>query len=352
MAWMIYGANGYTGRLTAELAVAAGHKPILAGRRATAVVPLAGELGLPHRIFDLSNPADTRAGLEGVELVLHCAGPFSATSRPMLDGCLAVGAHYLDITGEIAVFERVFARDPEIRRAGVVAIPGVGFDVVPTDTMAALLAEALPTATHLELAFAGLGGGVSQGTAKSAVEGMPYGGAARVWGRIKRVPPAWKTKEVPLGGKPRFVVSIPWGDVSTAYHSTGIPNITAYAAFPRSTVPWMKRSASIAPLLATSWMQRFLKAQVERRVQGPTPEQRATGQSLVWGRAEDADGHWVEGNLSTPEGYLFTARSSVKAVERVLAGGIEAGAKTPTRAFGSGFLATIEGVTIEPLRRG
>jgi saccharopine dehydrogenase (NAD+, L-lysine-forming) len=114
----------------------------------------------------------------------------------------------------------------------------------------------------------------------------------------------------------------------------------------------MKRSASVAPLLGTTWMQRFLKAQIERRVHGPTPEQRASGQSLVWGRVEDDGGRWVEGNLAVPEGYLFTARSSVKAVERVLAGGIEAGAKTPTRAFGPGFLATIEGVTIEPLRRG
>src|SRR5690606_5088937 len=98
---------------------------------------------------------------QGVDLVLHCAGPFGETSRPMLKACLRAGAHYLDITGEIAVFEAVMARDPEIRRAGVAAIPGVGFDVVPTDGLAALLGQALPGATHLELAFAGLGGGVS-----------------------------------------------------------------------------------------------------------------------------------------------------------------------------------------------
>ncbi len=350
--WMIYGANGYTGQLTAELAVEHGHKPVLAGRRATAIVPLAERLGLEHRIFGLDDRRDAIAALHGIDAVLHCAGPFSATSQPMLSACLGAGAHYLDITGEIAVFERVFARGPEIAARGISAIPGVGFDVVPTDTMAALLAAELPNATHLELAFAGLGGGVSQGTAKSAVEGLPHGGAARIKGRIKKVPPGWKTKTVRLGEKDTFVVSIPWGDVSTAYQSTGIPNITTYAAFPRSAVPWMKRAALVSGLIARPSVQAFLKGQVEKRVKGPTAEQRATGRSLVWGRAEDEAGHWVEGNLEVAEGYKFTAQSSLAAVQRVLAGGVPVGALTPTKAFGSGFLASLEGVKIHPVRRG
>ena len=234
--WMIYGANGYTGRLCAERAVARGLAPILAGRRGDAVARLAAELGLAHRAFALDDSTAVDEGLRDVELVLHCAGPFSATSRPMLDACVRAGSHYLDVTGEIAVFEAVHARTAELATAGVVAIPGVGFDVVPTDCLAASLAAALPNATRLELAFAGLGGGVSQGTAKTMVEGLPHGGAARIDGRIRVVPHAWKTRTISLGGKEREVVSIGWGDVSTAFHSTGIPNITTYTVLPRSAL--------------------------------------------------------------------------------------------------------------------
>ncbi|MCB9682864.1 MAG: saccharopine dehydrogenase NADP-binding domain-containing protein [Alphaproteobacteria bacterium] len=352
MSWMIYGANGYTGQLCAEEAVARGMAPVLAGRNGPALAALGARLGLPHVTFDLSDVTATARHLEGVAVVLHCAGPFSATSGPMLDACLRTGTAYLDITGELGVFEAVFARGAALAEAGVVAVPGVGFDVVPTDTMAARLGDALPDATALHLAFAGLGGGVSQGTAKTAVEGLPHGGAARIGGRIQAVPPAWRTREVPLGDKERFVVSIPWGDVSTAFHTTGIPDITCYAAFPRSSVRWMKAGAVVGPLLALGPVQRLLKRVVEATIAGPDADQRARGISHVWGRAEAADGRWVESTLSTPEGYRFTALSSVEAVARVLGGDVAPGAHTPSRAFGVDFLAGIDGVTLDPIRSG
>lgn len=352
MTWMIYGANGYTGRLCAEAAASRGLKPILAGRRVSAVAPLATALDLDHRVFSLDDVADAARALEGVDVVLHCAGPFSATSQPMLDACLRSGTHYLDITGEIAVFEAIFARHPEIRRAGIVAIPGVGFDVVPTDAMAAKLAAALPSADRLELAFAGLGGGVSRGTARTALEGLPKGGAARLEGRIKRVPNAWKTREVRLGERRRQVVSVPWGDVSTAYHTTGIPNITVYAAFPPAMIRTMKATAGLQGVLGAAPLQALLRGIVDARVDGPGEEQRARGASFVWGRAEDADGHWVEGHLRTPEGYRFTVLSGLAAVQRLLDGAPSPGAYTPATAFGADFVDGLEGVVVDEITRG
>ncbi|HWS71956.1 MAG TPA: saccharopine dehydrogenase NADP-binding domain-containing protein, partial [Thermoanaerobaculia bacterium] len=147
MQFLIYGANGYTGELIAREAARRGLKPILAGRSREAIEPLARELGLESRIFGVDAPR-----LEGVDVVLHCAGPFSQTSAPMVSACLAAKAHYLDITGELAVFEAVHARDAEAKRAGIALIPGVGFDVVPTDSVAAMLADSLPGATDLVLA--------------------------------------------------------------------------------------------------------------------------------------------------------------------------------------------------------
>src|SRR5580765_7458313 len=151
--WMIYGANGYTGRLAARLAKDSKLSPVLAGRHAEHIRPLARELGLESRVFDLDDPAVATANLQGVAAVLHCAGPFSATSRPMLTACLRATTHYLDITGEIPVFEDIHSREREIIEAGIIAIPGVGFDVVPTDCLAAMLKRELPSATHLKLAF-------------------------------------------------------------------------------------------------------------------------------------------------------------------------------------------------------
>lgn len=349
--WMIYGANGYTGRLVVERAVALGLKPVVAGRKENAIGPWAFPLGLDYRIFSLDDPDALDAGLDGIDAVLHCAGPFSATSQPMLDACLRKRVHYLDITGEIGVFEAIAARDAELKAAGVSAIPGVGFDVVPTDGMAAMLADQLPGARWLELAFMGLGG-VSPGTAKTAVEGLPNGGAARIQGKIRKVAPGWRTKWVTLGGKSRHIVSIPWGDIATAYQSTGIPNIVCYMAVPPSAVRWMKLGDKLSGLLAMPWVQDFLKKQVERRVGGPDAAERTRGASYVWGRVEDPSGQWVEGHLTTPEGYLFTARASVAAVQRVLAGGVAHGALTPSMAFGRDFVASIEGVVIDPFTRG
>src|SRR6185295_12866016 len=97
-----------------------GFTPILAGRSTEQVQPLARELGFESRVFDLADPAVVARNLDGVAAVLHCAGPFSATSRPMLAGCVRARTHYLDITGEIAVFEDIHARGEEFRNAGIV----------------------------------------------------------------------------------------------------------------------------------------------------------------------------------------------------------------------------------------
>ncbi len=349
--WMIYGANGYTGQLTAELAVKSGEKPILAGRSEDKIRPLAERLGLDFRIFTLDDiDAATRA-LDGIRAVAHEAGPFSATSRPMVKACLAARTHYTDITGEIAVFESVMRRDADAKKAGVVLMPGVGFDVVPTDCMAALLHAALPDATELDLAIAALGGGPSAGTTKTAVEGLGMGGAARIDNKIQRVPFAWRTRDAHFASKTRHVVSIPWGDVSTAWHTTRIPNITTYMAMPKTSVKWIKALALVAPLMRTSAMQAMLKSLVTATVKGPSPDARESGRSEVWGEARTADGRTVSAALTAPEGYTFTAASTLHIIKRLLAGEVAPGASTPAKAFGPKLLDDIGGVTVTPITK-
>src|SRR4051812_14952024 len=169
------------------------------------------------------------AAVGEVAAVLHCAGPFSHTSRPMADACLRTKTHYLDITGEAAVIESLAARDEEAKRSGVMLLPCVGFDVVPTDCLAAHLKRRLPSATRLALAIQGIGR-ISRGTATTMVENINRGGLIRRGGKLQSVPAAWKTREIDFGRGPRSATTIPWGDVATAFYSTGIPNIVVYAA--------------------------------------------------------------------------------------------------------------------------
>jgi short subunit dehydrogenase-like uncharacterized protein len=187
--FVIYGANGYTGALTARAAVERGMRPILAGRNAAALAALAGELGLDYRVVALDDPAGLDNLLDGVTAVLHCAGPFVFTSQPMADACLRNGVHYLDITGEIGVYEALAARDAAAKTAGVMLLPGVGFDIVPSDCLAAHLKRRLPSATRLTLGLRALGG-VSQGTALTGLEAMARGegGMVRRGGKLTPVP--------------------------------------------------------------------------------------------------------------------------------------------------------------------
>jgi len=343
---LLYGANGYTGRLIAEEAKKRGLPLILAGRRAEAVEPIATALSCPSLCFPLEDPEIVARMLEPFQALLLAAGPFSRTSAPALDACLKTGTAYLDITGEIEVFEACFARHDEAVKAGVPVLPGTGFDVVPSDGLAAALAAKLPAAHQLQLAFRGFK--TSAGTMKTMIEGIPKGGAARIGGRIVRVPPAWKTMTVPFPDKPRLAMTIPWGDVSTAFRSTGIENIEVYMAVPPSAISAARRSAFFAPVLGWGLVQDFLKARAERNVKGPTEEERREERSYLWGRVATRHGEReVTGTLVTPEGYALTALTAVTCAERVLAGTVKPGAWTPSQAFGAGFIETIPGCQLK-----
>jgi short subunit dehydrogenase-like uncharacterized protein len=348
---LIYGANGYTGRLIVQQALEQGLRPILSGRDAESVRVLAREHDLEARPAALDDTPALDRALAGCRAVLHCAGPFSRTSKRMADACLRAGTHYLDITGEIAVFEMLASRSAEAQRAGVMLLPGVGFDVVPSDCLAAHLHRRLPSATWLVLAFHG-GTGVSRGTATTLIENINRGGAVRRGGRITPVPAAWRRRDIDYGDRVRRSVTIPWGDIATAYHSTGIPNIEVYAAAPRSAIRGMIIARYFAPLLATAPAQRLLKRRIRAGAPGPTEAERRGAVARLWGEAWNDAGERVRSRLRTPDGYTLTALTAVAAARRVLAGRTTAGFQTPSLAFGADFILEITGVEREDLPIG
>ena len=345
---LCYGSNGSTGQLIVERALERGLRPVLAGRNAEAIERQAASLGLEHRVFPLDEPSALDAGLAGIDVVIHCAGPFARTSRPMADACLRVGAHYLDITGEIEVFEALAARDAEAKGKGVMLLPGVGFDVVPSDCLAAHLARRLPTATRLALGFQALGG-LSRGTATTMIESGGQGGMVRRGGVLVPVPAAWKTRRIDFGAGPRLATTIPWGDVATAFYSTGIGDVEVYVAVPSSARRTMIVSRYVGWLLGMAPVRALLLRAVRRRPPGPDSAARARGVSRLWGEATDAEGRRVVSRLTGPEGYTLTALTAVAAVERVLDGRVRPGFQTPSLAFGADFVMEIDGITREDL---
>lgn len=342
--FLIYGANGYTGELITRFASEQGLKPILAGRNADKIEALAKQFEMPFRVFSLEDKEKTDAALQEAEFVLHCAGPFSLTSAPMVEACLRNKRHYTDITGEIAVFEAMAARDKAAKDAGIMIMPGVGFDVVPSDCLARHLKNRLSSATNLTLAFYGLGR-ISHGTQATMTMNVGKGGAVRRNGKITSVPAAYKTREIDFGELQKTGVTIPWGDVSTAFYSTEIPNIEVYTVMPQSNLKMLKLSRYLGWLLATKPFQNYLQKQIPSG--GPSDEEREKGKTFLWGEAGDDAGNKVESRQFGMEGYTMTALTALKIAEKILDGNFCTGFQTPAKCYGADLILEIEGVRRE-----
>lgn len=340
---LLYGANGYTGKLILELSVQLGIKPILAGRNANAIRSFAESNSLPCRIGALEDRAAMDALLTDVDVVIHAAGPFSVTARPMMEACIRNKVHYLDITGEIGVFEMAAQLGKEARAAGIMLMPGVGFDVVPTDCMAKHLKTLMPDATHLALAFDNIGGAISHGTATTMAQSLGEGGAIRSKGKIIRSPLGAYHRWVDFGKGSRFAMSIPWGDVATAYHTTGIPNIIAYTAIK----PWIHRLLKLQglfnPVLKSRRARKMVQNYINRQPPGPSTEMRNRSISLVWGEVSNPKGEKISGRMSCMNSYSLTAYSSLLIAKKVLAGQFKPGYQTPAGCYGEGLVGEIPG---------
>ncbi|HKY50605.1 MAG TPA: saccharopine dehydrogenase NADP-binding domain-containing protein, partial [Candidatus Limnocylindria bacterium] len=344
---LLYGANGLLGSTIARAMASAGLRPILAGRSGASVWPIAAELGLEHRAFDLGDQTTTRSALGGVRVVLNCAGPFIRTYRPLAEACMATGSHYLDLTGEPPVYEGLASLDTDARRAGSMLLPGVGFDVSATDCLALHLKQRLPTATELVLAFEVRGpAALPPGTANTFVEMAPYGLTLRRRdGRIEAAPRYGGSRVIDFGDGAVRVERLTWGDYVMAYHSTAIPNIETYVNF----------GARVMPLIALAkWTNAMFRVRAVRSLArrmiptGPTAAQRARTSTNVWGEVRDVDGHRAAARLHGPEaGVEWTSRAAVAAARRALAGDVRPGFQTPARAYGPDFVLEIDGVSRE-----
>lgn len=340
--WVIYGSYGYTGRLISERAAQENKHVVLSGRNEEKLKQQAQQLNLHHRAADLNDHLRMDNLLNDAELVIHCAGPFHQTSALMLEACLRNRCHYLDITGEIQVFEAIKARNEEIKEAKIMAMPGTGFDVVPTDCLALFLKKKLPDAERLELAFMNLGGGISHGTAQTVADNLGKGGAIRENGRIIPVPAAYKTRVIDFGEKKLKSVSLPWGDVSTANFTTGIENIIVYTPMKTFARIGINLSRWIAPVLRLPIAKKLVKKWIGKYVTGPDKQKRDSGKSIVWGEVENNAGKKVTARLTTPETYRMTSLSTLLIAKKIETGDYKTGYQTPASVYGEDLILEIE----------
>jgi short subunit dehydrogenase-like uncharacterized protein len=337
----LYGAYGYTGRLAAELAAAKKLDVVLAGRNKDALAALGDRLSLPTRVVGLDDPKRLSEVLKDITCVVHMAGPFATTSPPMLNACLATQTNYIDITGEIEVFEAMWSREDEIKRAGITVVPGAGFDVVPSDCLAGYVAGKLERPVSLIIALRGLES-ASQGTLRTAIRQVSKPVLCRRAGAIVALDdrsPRW----IDFGSGDEPCVPVSWGDVATAFHSTGVGNITVY--FRRTK---LLRSVDIlgklfGPLLRSRIGQRGLAAIVRSLPEGPSQSERNGHRGTIWAVAIDCSGRSFKASLSTPDAYDFTANSALEISSRISSLPTAVGLVTPSQAFGADFVLSLPG---------
>jgi len=345
---MIYGATGYTGKLIARMAQAQGLHPVLAGRNIEKLKAVAEPLGLEYRAVHLDDTAQQDAALYDMTVVLNTASPFSVTAPLLVAACLRTGTHYLDITGEIAVFEALSQRETEARSRNVMILPGVGFVVVPSDCLAAHVAKRLPGARSLQLGISRTDL-ISRGSFRTMSELLNEGVTIRREGKITSVPTGTLERSFDYGGGDRLSTAVSWADVFTAFHTTGIPNVEVYVEMNLMERGMYWFHNRFARVLNTAPWQILLKAQVELLPEGPSDEERARQERAIVAETEDRLGRRVSSRLRVPDSYTFTALSAVAIAKRALQGDVKTGFQTPARVYGADFVRSVEGVVLEDL---
>ena len=325
-ALMIYGATGYTGRLAAEHAAAAGLDLILGGRNTTRLAAQADRLGVPHRAFDLDDGAAVAAALADVAVVLNCAGPFMRTAEPLIRAAIGSQTDYLDVAAELDSYRLAEALDREARAGGVMLLPGSGGSVAMLGCLAGHAAGRVAEPARVRIALH-VAGSMSRGSALSATENLTADCLQRLDGQlVPRNPDDRRDFDFGCGPTSCSATTLP--DLVTIWRATGIPNIETFVYVSGDAFP----QGDLATL-----------------PEGPSAEQRTANRYHAAVEVTGADGVVARSVLDTVNGYTFTPLAAAEAAGRVLRGEHQPGFNTPAALFGTSFAETIADTRITDL---
>jgi short subunit dehydrogenase-like uncharacterized protein len=345
---LIYGATGFTGRLVTAYACEHGIQAVLAGRDRNALQGLAQAVNLPWRAASLGDPEALAAMLSDVDAVLHVAGPYRDTARPMAEACLRTGTHYLDLSGELPSFVDLYRFDGPARDRNVMVMPGAGFVVAASDCLAASLARLMPDARRLRIAFsrADL---FSRGTLRAMLGLVREGVSIRRSGVLTAVRVGRLQRSFDFGAGPRPCTALSWPDVFTAWHTTGIPDIEVYAEADALAQGLYQAGAWLSLPLRLPLAQRAMAWQTRLWPEGPARSRRDAARRVIVAQVEDAWQQRIGACLHTPDGYDLTAPIALGVAARVLAGDWRSGFQTPAGVYGAELVTDLPGVTLEPV---
>jgi short subunit dehydrogenase-like uncharacterized protein len=342
---LIYGAYGFTGAGISKLAAEYGITPVLAGRNEAKLKPLADSLGYDYVVLSLENNHDNLVKvLKHFEIVLHIAGPYTFTAKPMLDAVVEAGTHYVDLTGENHVIQAQLDRDQEFKRANIMVMPAVGYDVVPTDCLNVYVAEKIDNPTVLNVVLNGdytavEGAQASRGTMKSALEMLGRPLLMRENGKMVETsdPKVIKRQE---NGQQQTLVQIPWADMITSYVSTGIPTIEVFQVQQGEIPSW------VISLARSDFGRRVLGWLIDKYApEGPPPGAQEKRQTRVVSTVTNAAGDTASAAMITPEAYLLTFHSTLIVAKRVIDGHWEPGFQTVGKVYGPDLALEVPGVS-------
>jgi short subunit dehydrogenase-like uncharacterized protein len=346
----IYGATGYTGRLIAERAKKSRPVPIIAGRTAHLVQQLAGTLGVRGRVAALAESDALDQALDDVCVVINAASPFTQTARPLIEACLRTRTHYLDISGELPVFQQAHSYDKAARKRGIMIMPGVGLGVVASDCLAMHVAGMVPNAKYLRIGLS-RPDFISRGTLRAVLGLTNSRVSVRRNGRLTSLPVGRLQRTFDYGAGEQESIAVTWPDVFTAYYSTGVRNIEAYLAADFAVRTLYRFSAGIAEVLRLASVQRWLSVAAEVWPNGPSAQQRQTGRCVILAEAEDSWRRRSCARLETLDGYTFTAEAATAIAQRVAHGDFHPGFQTPGKVYGANFVLGLVGSRREDIER-
>ena len=337
---MIYGATGFSGGALASRLAGAGHDLLVAGRHQGRVRGLAQSLGVSHRTFSLGDPVEVQRGLAGVEVLVNAAGPFQATARPLIEGCLRAGTHYLDFSGEWPVFAMAQHLGPAALAAGVMVMPGVGFSIVVSDCLMARAARQVPEATLLRVAGS-QPALMSRGSVRSVLGLITGSVLVRRDGVLHQLPVGRRRARFNYGAGLRDSIAASLPEVITGQQTTGVANIEVYLEAPMAFELACRAGAVAADLLGERTLRDTLAPLSAGWPERPSPaaQQRAFNSVVV--EAVDPWRRVTRFGIFTGDGYGVTTTTAHAIVERVLAGQRPPGFQTPAGVYGADFVTNL-----------
>jgi short subunit dehydrogenase-like uncharacterized protein len=350
---VLFGATGYTGRLTAEAMVERGLRPVLAARSQSKLDELAAELGgerLETATADVSDPPSVAALVESGDVLVTTVGPFARWGQPAAAAATTAGAHYIDSTGEPVFIREVFERyGPAAEQAGIGMLTAMGYDWVPGNLAGALaLQRAGDLATRVDVGYfvTGSGASMSGGTRASLVGAITAPAFGFRDGRVQTERGAKRVRSFRVGSKKLEGVSVGSSEHFTLPRlAPRVREVNAYLGwFGPASRAMQVMSAGTSVAMKIPGVEKLWNAAGERFVQGstggPGEEARAKVGSHIVGIAYDAAGRPLgEVHLKGVDGYTFTGRILAWAAERVAAGELKGtGALGPVDGFGLGEL--------------